>query len=182
MLLVPVIVTAQESSAADSTPRAGQWGGEVVIGSSASGASLLRFQSPRLAWVLGADFNISRRELEIDGPVDTDETQTFKDVTARFGLRSYRASSNDRLRPIVGGGLRLGLADGPDEVRTTTVGLYGELGAVYFVASHLSLGAAGELTAGYSKRKLDGVGTTTTELTSLDFSGSLVRVMLSVYF
>ena len=182
LLLIPAIASAQASSSSDSTPRAGQWGAEVVVGPSASGASLLRFQSRRLAWVLGADFNISRRELEVDGPVDTDDSQTFMDVRARLGLRSYRESSSDRLRPVVGGGLRLGLADGPDDASTTTVGVYGELGGVYFVAPHLSLGAVGELTAGYSKRKLDGIGTTTTELTSLDFSGSLVRVMLSVYF
>jgi len=182
LLLIPVVASAQAPASSDSTPRAGQWGGEVVIGPSATGASLLRFQSPRLAWILGADFNISRRELEVDGPVDSDESQTLMDVAARLGLRSYRESSNDRLRPIVGGGLRLGLADGPNEVSSTSVGVYGELGAVYFVASHLSLGAAGELTAGYSKRTLDGIGTTTTELTSLEFSGSLVRVMLSVYF
>ena len=183
LLLIPTIASAQESASSDSTPRAGQWGGEVVIGPSASGASLLRFQSSRLAWVLGADFNISRREVESNGlPIGTDDPQTITDVNARFGLRSYRESSNAQLRPVVGGGLRLGLGDGPGDVSSTSVGVYGELGAAYFVASHLSLGAVGELTAGYSKRKLDTLGTTTTEVTSLDFSGSLVRVMLSVYF
>jgi len=57
----------------------------VVIGPSATVASLLRFQSPRLAWVLGADFNVSLRELEFDGP----------DGAADPSLRS---GSHDRTR------------------------------------------------------------------------------------
>ena len=182
LLLIPVTASAQAPAPSDSTPRAGQWGAEVVVAHPTSGASLLRFQSARLAWLLGLDFNISRRDIEVDGPVGTDESQTLMDLGARLGLRSYRESSNERLRPVFGGGLRLGFADGPEEVSSTSVGVYGELGAVYFVASHLSLGATGELTAAYSKRKLDSLGPTTTELTSFDFSGSLVRVMLSVYF
>lgn len=49
-------------------------------------------------------------------------------------------------------------------------------------AVSLSLGATGELTAAYSKRTPDTLGTTTTELSSLDVGASLVRVMVSVYF
>jgi hypothetical protein len=53
---------------------------------------------------------------------------------------------------------------------------------VYFVASHLSLGAAGELHATYARQTQDvGVGGA---LTGRSFSvgGSLARLLVSVYF
>ena len=60
-------------------------------------------------------------------------------------------------------------------------GVYGELGAVYFVASHFSLGATGEVFAAYQQQKQGSGGFTATEK-GTSFGGSLVRVLASIYF
>jgi hypothetical protein len=183
VLVVPTIAHAQRAPVSDSMPGAGTWAAEAIIGSGASGASLLRFQSARTALLLGADFNVFHQEEDDDEGTGVGLLSgTTSTVNARLGVRSYRQSDTDRLRPILGFGARGGYSKSSSNVRGWTTGVYGELGAVYFVTPHLSLGGTGELQANYGKQKLRSGATTTREVTLTSINGSLIRVMLSVYF
>jgi hypothetical protein len=180
LLVVPAIGYAQQTPT-DSVPRAHSWGAEVFLGSGGTGASILRFQSPRFALLFGADFSMSHIDQTIDGGTST---VTQSNLGARFGVRSYRHSSAERLRPVIGFGARASYAKGSPDVRIWTTGVYGELGAMYFLTPHVSLGGTGELQASYGKRKqTTGIaGQIEVEQTTTVISASLMRVMLAVYF
>jgi hypothetical protein len=182
--VLPMVVHAQRPASADSVPRAGEWAAEVVLGPSVTGASLLRFMSRQTALLFGADFNVSHRKSESSAPLVGSFTTsgTFSSVGVRFGFRSYRQSSTERLRPVVGFGARGGYSSGPSDFSAWNAGIYGELGAVYFIAPHLSLGGTGELRATYGKQTQDSgtSGSSGTKITEI--GGSLVRLLLSVYF
>jgi hypothetical protein len=148
--IIPAIASSQQTPS-DSTPHAGTWGAEVFLGSAGAGASILRFQSPRLALLFGADFNVSHIDSDSDGQI-SGSSGTSSNVAARLGMRTYRQSSAEQLRPVVGFGVRAAYAKGPSEFRTWSTGVYGELGAVYFLTPHVSLGGTAELQANYGKR------------------------------
>jgi len=181
LLAAPTIASAQQASS-DSLPHSGTWGAEVFLGSGASGANLLRFQSSRMALLLGADFNVTHVENDDDNPATAVAAGTQSTFAARLGMRTYRQSSSERLRPIVGFGARTSYAKGPTSFRSWTAGGYAELGATYFLTPHFSLGGTGELQASYGKRKQQIGLNTTAEQTTTNFSGSLIRVLVSVYF
>lgn len=183
-LVAPVMASAQQSPPADSVPHAGEWAAEAAVTPSATGASLLRFRSPTFAWVLGADFNTTRNKSEFSSPVlgDVENTSSYTAVNARLGVRSYRQSGTERLRPVVGAGAIGGFSRVSSDVHAWRAGVYGELGAVYFVASHLSLGATGELQANYAKQTQENASGDKSEATTTSVGGSLVRVLVSVYF
>jgi len=182
LLITPVIVHAQQASH-DSMPHAGTWAAEVFLGNAVSGASVLRFHSPKLALLFGAEFSLSHVG-ESDG-IPQALSGTTTNVAARLGLRSYRGSSTNRLRPVVGGGLRNSYSKTPN-VQLWSAGAYGELGAMYFLTPHISLGGTGELQASYGERKQTiffASGTSqSTKQDVVTASASLMRVMLAVYF
>ena len=178
-IAAPAIASAQAS--ADSLPHRGTWGAEVVLNSGGSGANLLRFQSNRMALVLGADFTVTHVENDDDNPSGFSEGTT-SNVGARLGLRTYRESSSERLRPIVGFGARTSFGKGPQSFSAWSAGGYAELGATYFLSPHFSLGGTGELQANIGKRKQQVGLNTTVEQSTTAFGGSLIRVLLSVYF
>lgn len=182
MLITPAIVQSQQASA-DSMPHTGTWGAEVFLGNAVSGASILRFRSPKVALLFGADFAYSHTG-DGDGTLPAG-SGTATSVAARLGFRNYRGSSADRLRPLVGLGLRTSYSDTPT-VSLWSAGGYGELGAMFFLTPHISLGGTGELQASYGKRtqtvifqtgNRESVKQNTTTVTA-----SLMRVMLAVYF
>jgi len=183
-LVAPMVASAQQSPPADSVPHAGEWAAEAAVTPSATGASLLRFRSRTFAWVLGADFNTARSKSEFSGPVvgDVENTSSFTAVTARLGVRSYRQSGTERLRPVLGAGAVGNFSRASGDARLWRAGVYGELGAMYFVASHLSLGATGELQASYVKQTQGNANGAKTKATTTSVGGSLVRLLVSVYF
>lgn len=180
LLAAPAIASAQRTSS-DSLPHAGTWGAEVFLNSGGSGANLLRFQSSRMALVLGADFNVSHIENDDDSQSGFAEGTT-SNVGARLGLRTYRESSSERLRPIVGFGARTAFGKGPQSFSAWSAGAYAELGATYFLTPHFSMGGTGELQASYGKRKQQIGPNTDIEQSTTTFGGSLMRLLVSVYF
>ena len=180
LLAAPAIASAQQSSS-DSLPHSGTWGAEVFLNSGGSGANLLRFQSSRMALVLGADFNVTHVSDDDDNTSGFGEGTT-SNVGARLGIRTYRESSSERLRPIVGFGARTTYGKGPQSFSSWSAGGYAELGATYFLSPHFSLGGTGELQASYGKRKQQVGLNTTIDQSATTFGGSLIRVLLSVYF
>ncbi len=182
LFITPALVHAQHASP-DSMPHAGTWGAEGFVGTSGSGASILRFRSPNVAFLFGADISYSHLG-DSEGTIPL-LSGTNANVGARFGVRNYRGSGADRLRPVVGAGLRTSYAEAVNS-KVWSGGAYGELGAMYFLTPHISLGGTGELQASYGKRKQTVVFQTGNEETSKQdittVAASLMRVMLAVYF
>ena len=178
-VVLPVAAEAQMS--ADTLLHAGQWGAEAAVSRIGSEAALLRFHSPTLAWRVGASFDVthSSTDTDITNFPSIDGTNTA--ITALLGLRSYRHSVSDHLRPVIGGGLLGNYRSAPAGVRTWAAGLYAEAGAVYFVVPHVSLGAIGELDA-VTGKQTQNVGVSKVKATSTSISGTLARLVLTAYF
>jgi hypothetical protein len=135
-----------------------------------------------MALLLGAEFNVIHVENDDDNPITAGTEGTQSTFAGRLGLRTYRQSSAERLRPIVGFGARTTYSKGPTSFRSWSAGGYAELGATYFLTPHFSLGGTGELQASYGKRKQQIGLNTTSDQSITTFGGSLMRVLVSVYF
>jgi hypothetical protein len=183
LFITPAILHTQQTSP-DSMPHAGTWAAEAFVGTSSSGASILRFRSANVALLFGADLSYSHAS-ESDGTFFL-ASGTTASAAARLGLRNYRGSSTDRLRPVVGFGLRTSYSETSSSIRTWSAGAYGELGAVYLLTHHLSLGGTGELQASYGGQKrtvtFPAGGEQTAKQNIVTVGASLMRVMLAVYF
>ena len=177
LLTFPTMMLAQ-GSPTDSVPRSGEWAAEAVLGPSITGASLIRFASPRTALLFGASVTVTHFTQDIDGLNPPSSTRSTLD--GRLGIRRYRASKLERLLPLVGAGVRGGYSK-LESNRAWNTGAYGELGAVYLFSSHFSLGATGEVAATYSQTKQTS-NSTTSKATQTSFGASLVRVLATVYF
>ena len=179
LFLTPALAVAQAAS--DSTPRPGSWGAEVSFRDGGTGASLLRFQSSSRALVLGAEFNIQNVDIE-SGTLDFGGDGTSSYLALRLGMRSYRRSGTEQLRPVIGFGARGTYLSGPSDASEWSAGVYGELGAMYFLTPHVSFGGTGEINASYGKREQTLSSGIELDQSTRSFGGSLMRVILSVYF
>ena len=184
ILIAPVMAIAQQPTRSDSLPHGGQWGAEAVVAPSAAGASVVRFHSPTFAWLLGAGFSANRSTTKADNAEigGADFTASVVSVSARLGMRWYRHSDTGKLRPVVGVGALGQLIRLQNTTSTRMGGGYGELGAFYFVAPHMSVGGLIELDATRTRAirvAANGIeiGSNTTTI-----GASLPRVILSVYF
>ena len=184
MLVAPIVATAQQPVRSDSMPHGGQWGAEAIVAPSTAAASVVRFQSPTFAWLLGAGLSANRSTTKADdsdvgGP---DVTTSLVSVSARLGMRWIRQSGTTKVRPVIGVGALGQLSRVQGITPSRTFGAYGELGAFYFVSPHLSLGGVVELDA--TRTRVVRVTAINTEITSHTntIAASLPRVILSVYF
>jgi hypothetical protein len=138
------------STAIDSLPfRRGQWGAEFGSDDGTVGLGVLRFRSTRTAWQLNA--SIRADWSKSSAPFDGSETHVF--VNLHAGPRKYRP-----LAPAVAAYVGAGLSGGyslsnrsESWRRGWNAGVFGELGAAYFVTRRLSLGARVEASAGHSE-------------------------------
>ena len=178
LLITPAVTLAQTAS--DSTPRPGAWAAEVFVRDGGTGGSLLRFLSSRNALVMGLDANVMN--VDTDGPGTSSVEGTTSNFGLRLGMRTYRQSGTEQLRPVFGFGARGGYSDGGSGFTSWTAGAYGELGAVYFLTPHVSLGATGELEASFGKRTQTVGSGVKLEQKMAGVSGTLIRVMLGVSF
>ena len=140
-----------QPAAGDSLPfRAGQWGAEFAINNGTVGLGVLRFRSARKAWLLDASVGASWSDAESSSIGD--QTVTSLSVRLRTGPRRYRP-----LATGTGSYLGMGVTGSygwtsSDDTRVFwDAGVFGELGAVYFVTRRLSLGAQVELHAAFSE-------------------------------
>ena len=165
-------------------PRAGSWAAEAVYGDGL-GANLLHFSSPTSAWLTGLTFNVARETQDVltfPGGTTT-ETGYTGFVAGRLGRRWWSGSASERFRPLRGVGL-LGGMSSSQFFRTWNAGAYGELGGTWFFTPHVSLGASGQLSAGYDhERQPSGAATVPDRITTRwTVGGSLVRIAAGVYF
>lgn len=144
----------QPAPAADSLPfRTGQWGAEFAINDGTIGLGVLRFRSPRKAWLL--DASVGAAWAESESPNLGEYRSSNVSVRLRAGPRRYRPIANGSAA-YAGMGLTGSYAwatSGDNRARFWDAGVLGELGAVYFVTRRLSLGAQVEALAAYSQTR-----------------------------
>ena len=148
--LAPHSVGAQASDSLPFRPR--QWATEFALGSSFSSVGLVRFLSARRALLL--DFGGSVERESANRSTNQHSATNRTDLRLRVGPRWYRP-----LAPRVARYIAAGLATTMSRVRSnansvlqaqgysveergTGLGGFGELGALWFVTDHLSLGAS----------------------------------------
>lgn len=165
---------AQAPVAADSLPfTRGQWGVQVTGGENLVSVGALRFTSPRAAWLLDIVASVTRSEVRVDSsagaplPPDADASHvnTSGGANVRVGRRSYHALGRG-VASFATAGVSAGYSGarwtqaGGSRATTVTGGLFGDLGATYFVTPHLGLGAAVTLEASYARSRTRSSGTT----------------------
>ena len=144
--------TPPPATVRDSLPfRAGQWGAEFMIDDGTVGLGVLRFRSPRRAWMLDASF--SAHWYEANSPYSLDGSGRSVFVGLQAGPRRYRPIA-EQAATYLGFGLTgsygwSGRHEG-DRSETWSAGVFGELGGVYFVTRRLSLGAQGTVSVIWS--------------------------------
>jgi hypothetical protein len=141
----------------------GQWAMQFGGGSSLFNLGVLRFTSPKSAWLLDFDVTavlVSGKFTDISGTSDADD----KSATGllRLGRRSYHrprgkvvafhsvaAEFGYQYRKLdLGGGSR-------QVINQWSTGLYTDVGAAYRLTSSLSLGGNASVSGGYVKRKIE---------------------------
>jgi hypothetical protein len=167
LLAAPVALTAQESPIADSTSfRRGQWAAQFGGGLSLATLGVLRFTSPRSAWVFDVQLSGGHSHSTVTAPTvngDTTRESFASDarIALRVGRRFYRDARNGGpVAPFVGIGVLGGFThsasgdySGGFESDGWTAGTFGELGGTYRVTDHLSLGAGAEVGITYGRSK-----------------------------
>lgn len=186
--LSPLCLAAQESDAGGSPFRGGQWamqfGGSVNLFS----LGVLRFTSPRGAWLLDLSTGAQFLDAEqTDGVTTTSADQQFIDVAARLGRRFYQTPGR-RVVSFQTIALEGGLADqmfegafGSVRQTVTSYGLNGEIGGAYMLANAVSIGGTALVSVGRFKLNRKEVGTTT-EGTGWYINGVAVVFSLAIYF
>jgi hypothetical protein len=162
-------------------PRQGTWGAEASYGS-ITGVSLLRFSSPRAAWLLGATVDLGQQTSDESTPTGTiRSTNATAMLAVRVGRRWWSGELNAPMRPFVGLALGGGFTR-YGNVRSTDGSAIGELGATYFFGSHVSLGAAGELAVIRGRDRFASSFGPEQTIDRWNLRGNLVRLNAAVYF
>jgi hypothetical protein len=167
MAVVLPIMVANAAAAQDSiVPKKGTWG--VETGDS-FGVSVLRFNSPGSAWLLGLSGQYIKRDT--DGTLDTE----LYSVTGQLGHRWYRRTDG-RIRPFTSLSALLGKDNQTSGMR---YGVSVDFGAAYFWP-HVSLGGAMDVAGTMSRGRTNSIGGTTRITTIVLTSG--LRLLAAVYF
>ena len=186
-------VTAGPSSSDDSLAfRRGQWGAIVAIDQRVAALGVLRFRSPRTAWVLNANASGIAGETDLDMP-DAEQDSKAAGFGARLGLRRYRPLER-RVAAYSGAGVT-GTASFLDvqpsagdelSARMYGAGLYGELGVEYRAARYVAIGvrSLADVTGRWgSETRTTGAGTTTrTDRREVGASIGRLEVLATLYF
>ncbi len=186
-LLTPSLAEGQDRAAAPDTiasstagPGAGTWAAELGIGAGQT-ATLLRFQSPTSAMLIGADVSWVDISEDVPGLEGVRrERYTLANVTGRIGFRRYRGTAA-AVRPFTGLGVLAGLSRSPGGPGWTA-GAYGELGASCFFSPHVSLGATGGLQVTYARLKQEFAGGESLTRRQLSIRAVAVQLLGTVYF
>jgi len=197
------VAEAQDSTRVDSLPfRKGQWAGQFTASSEHRNVGVLRFRSPRVAWLINGDVVLSARTDQGSGQVDTvtysdRDQRTASSASVRLGRRAYRplafhAAGFYSLGIIGGGGWSR------DTQRFTTspqipgtggqtvsqsewhAGVFGELGGTYLIIEHVSLGMITSLEGVYSATRASGSEERKGHAVSL--SSDVLSIVATVYF
>lgn len=172
LTLIPMCLPAQGPSSSDTTPfRRGQWAVQFGGGLSMVNLGVLRFTSPRSAWLLDLDVTLEsldgeRTDLFNGTDESADETLTI--FGARLGRRFYQAPYGRvvsyQALAIEGfyGKQSIAISDTSDiRFKQVSIGASGELGAAFLLTPNLSLGGTASIFAGYVEDELTDAFTST---------------------
>jgi hypothetical protein len=167
---------------------AGQWAAEFS-GGNFNNIGVMRFFSPRSALVLSGYGSLSHNTAAPDGSGKrTDNTQS---LSLALGVRRH-ATVASRVLATTELGANMGLYrskltdDGigsptSSSQSQTNYGLYGEIGAQYFVASHLALGGVLTVNANMYSGRTAGGGSGT-DYRGFALSTGLRPIRVTLYF
>lgn len=188
--LVLASATACRGLAAQEMPtfHNGEWAAEFS-GGSGTNAGVMRFFSPRSALVLSGGGTVSHTTTTPDaGSKSTTNVQTFM---LALGVRRHtpvapRVLATTELGASVDFAHSKTTTDGfgnpvDNRLTQTSVGIYGEIGGQYFVASHLALGAVATINASVSTGRNENGGSAA-DLRGFLLSTSLRPIRITLYF
>jgi hypothetical protein len=151
-----IIATPLAAQQSDSlTFRAGQWGAEFSA-ANFGGVGVLRFSTPRRAWLMDLQGRITRQGASSDRISDADVSSDSESAQFRLGRRAYKPVVSRVVRHV-GGGLSaryVSIDQTPASFsvapplsytpmrREFAVGLFAEIGAQWMITPNLGLGAA----------------------------------------
>ena len=181
-LAIPAALSAQRAAATNPF-RAGQWGAEFAASNDFQSLGMVRFFSPRRA--LAFDVQLENTSSSVDGTeIENSGTQYGLSV----GYRMYRNVTTGVVGHITGGLVVNSVstsstsgAGAETETSTKGYGPFAEIGASYFVTSHLSLGAAYGLQYLMNSSKTEAPGGTT-ESSGHTLGSSPLSVRISLWF
>jgi len=189
LALLPQWLSAQESPADTSAFRAGQWGVQFGAGFGLANVGILRFTSPRSAWMLLLDVSgefLNGTRTDVLGATSDQKDHTVGIATG-VGKRFYQAARH-KVRSFQSIGVAGSYQDQKQSITGTTftftqwrAGALGELGAGYWVTQNLSLGGTANVSAGYSHRLTDG-GASKVDENGWFVSGVNVLLVFGLYF
>lgn len=169
------------------TFRRGQWGAEFTGGSDFTSLGVLRLLSPSHALVLDGALAFNSSTTKSGANAQEGDSDSFS-IQVRLGSRWYRP-----VVPTVKQFATIGVfaggssgsndsAVGTIDVNEKTVGAFANLGAVWFPAQRLSLGASWEANTAYVHRKVNAA--TASESTTSGVAGRLFlgRLAVALYF
>ena len=194
MLAVLQELTAQESGADSTLFRRGQWAAQFGGLFTSASVGVLRFTTPRAAWVFdirvsGGHSHFETTIATLTGDTTISGFQSNANVSLRAGRRVHRVAGRSILA-FVGGGALAGFnhsADGSagqgGETNGWSAGAFGEFGGTYLVNDHLGLGATADLTFTYTRSKSRS-GPPSVRRTSWSYGASApnLRFAVTIYF
>ena len=158
LCLVTSTAWAQDTTVSSSSLpfRGGQWAAHFALGGF-GGIGVSRFSSPRRALLLQINLSAIHDETITESPISGREVDVASGatVTARLGRRTYRSGS-PRVTPYFTLGPLVSLTHSyfassgqSQSADGWSLGIFGDLGALYHVTSNLALGAAGSADVRY---------------------------------
>ncbi len=195
LLCSPVFVSGQNVVAPDTLPfRRGQWAMQFGGGFSIATLGVLGFTSPKRAWLIDAALGGGHEHttIHVTSPTDTvlSSFESNASISLRLGRRFYQGPgqkivsfqtlgflggfSHNRESPSFGGASA--------EMNGWSAGLFGEMGAAFFVASKLSLGGTATATLTYTRSKTQ--SSTGDRSIAWSYQGSApgIRFVATIYF
>lgn len=196
LVAVPLGLAAQETPAADTTPfRRGQWAAQFGGGASLLTLGVLRFSSPRSAWVLDARVSGGHGHSEstfADSTGDTTFTSFSSNagVTFRVGRRFLRTARRAVVTffgfGVLGGfshdaggsGRNVGESNG------WNAGAFGELGGTYLVNDNFGVGVTSDAAVTYNRSTSKSTNPPPSRRTTWSYSASApnIRLVVTLYF
>ena len=188
--LLPSYVAAQETATDTTGLRAGQWSVQFGAGSGfgVANVGILRFSNPRSALMLRLDFSgeyLSGTRTAVGVSEDQNDRSVF--LAAGLGKRFYQASRH-KVRSFQSIGAFGSYQDFKQTFAGTVfrtsswrAGLFGELGAGYWITPNVSLGGTATVSGGRAHRSTEN-GTDEVSEKGWFVSGVDVLLVVGLYF
>ncbi len=190
----PALAAAQNLAPPDTPPfHRGQWGMQFGGGFSITSLGVLRFTSSTRAWLIDAVVGGGHQHAttHLTSPTDTVVSSFESNASISFKLgRRFLQAPEQKIVSFQTLGFLGGLSHngggssggGSAETNGWSAGLFGELGAGFFVASKLSLGGIATATLSYARSRSK--NSTGGRSTTWSYQGSApaLRFVATIYF